>query len=722
MNPSPELERAIVTASAVTLARLHERLRGPPPTTPQEMGYLAELLVARHFGGAVWCDILPPLRRRIHGGSRGVAAGDRGVDVVAIADGTLALIQVKWYRPGTVIGNDPFARLVSAGTACRAGFGQKDYPAMKLVHQAGSRIARGVVNRDMIEIKALSAATLRYDALAPESPESLEQLPEEPCPYDIFASDFPPDVAVPEAKRDHAAVFDDFQLDIIERVRELAASGFSLVRIQLPVGSGKSYVIAALAADYQESAEPVVVFAPRVDIVRQLAAILQERGGWRCVFIVADGEQWPFDAAAGDLIVATGQSIATKLSGDIRVAAVFVDEAHHHEGHDRASAVFITPVRFELSACLGKNADIVVEHRRAVELGLICAAEFVFAVFERAPTFDDLAAHLAAHPEHTCVLACFQSRKSARAFAAACRRAQVDARLYVSDDRDSKPENLELFKRGDVRVLCVVACVEMGTNIHRCDTVLLAEPWDSVSRTLQLVGRGCRLFPTKNGHFTVLCGVGPEDVVEHRVARLVETIYVECDAFHAETLDEVADWVDVVPGVGAGGRHGEPAALAAAIGEALADVRREVFDAFGRRLRVEGPAATLLVQYQRARELAVAAGLESYDAYVVWRAGLDDAQRDVVPVDPASEFARLPVPGFVWADYLGWSPVRNIAADLAAAINEALEMGIICADDLDTPSCELYRAVRSKTAAGKKLPPKPLAIGETWALLFAVFG
>ena len=62
-------------------------------------------------------------------------------------------------------------------------------------------------------------------------------------------------------------------------------------------------------------------------------------------------------------------------------------------------------------------------HREAVAKGLVCKALFVFDVYPRQPTFDDIAAELAAEPERLSVLACFQTRSAAQRFAQSCEAA-----------------------------------------------------------------------------------------------------------------------------------------------------------------------------------------------------------------------------------------------------------------------------------------------------------
>lgn len=712
-----QISEVIKRAHIASKERHLSRIKGPRPKSPQELGYFAELCVALKFGGAVWGTLPLSLRRRIHGGHGGVTAADRGVDVV-LPD--LTLIQVKYYADGNRISADAVHRINNIADATRKGFSLGAKPRMLMVYRRGAKFPNSTPNAEEVEQIPLSDGEFGFDGIewqaeSRATEQKSEDVVGDLClDFDRLASEKPP-----------APDFDRFQLEVTTRARELVAAGQSLVRIQLPVATGKSYVVADLAGDYAGDASPVILIAPRAEIVIELAALISERGCWRRVLKVVDGSPWPFDATGGDIIVATGQSLNSRLSESVRckAAALFVDEAHHREGHECAQIAVDAGVRFDLSACLRGKVDILVEHRRAIELGLICAAEFVFAVFPRRPTFEDLAAHLAAHPGHAGVLACFQTRVAAHAFAAACDRAGAGpAAPYVTGEAD--PEMLEGFKRGRVRVLCVVGKIEMGVNIHRCDTVLLVEPWDSWRRTLQLIGRGTRLFPTKNGFFTVLCGVCPEDVVERRVARLVETLHAECAGFDPETFEDVEDFVEVIEGGGVVPQDEEeemPAVeIPVDVADVIAAVRREVYDACGR--RIADPLYKLQRRYSEAHALVAQASPrpESYDAYMAWRTGLGEKEIAALPTNPADDFGALPG-GFSWDAFLDRPPPPpDLARIASAAFDEAVAKEIINESELrDSPNEALYATIRTQTKIGITLPVNPLRPGETWAEFFA---
>jgi hypothetical protein len=506
-----------------------------------------------------------------------------------------------------------------------------------------------------------------------------------------------------------AARFAVSQVPVIARARDMVAAGATLVRMRLPTGFGKSYVILELAGGHR-AAGAVAVIAPRSEIVAQLVGLAADRG-WARVIAVGGGTPWPAELGAGDLVVSTGQSVKTLGGRRAQLAALFVDEAHSHEGHGACLALVHSPVRYELSACLEGKTDIEISHREAVDHGLICQAQFAFDVYPRQPTFDDIAAELAARPEHACVLACFQTRASARGFAAACARSGVDAATFVGDDPRTA---LDKFRAGARRVLCVVGRVEMGANIHRCDTVLFVEPWVSWKRDLQLIGRGVRLHPTKPGFFSVLCPVGPEDIIERRLAFLVETLHANYDAFDPRTFDEVEDLVEFRAAAGA--EPTPPIKVEPAAFDVLAAARRELYDAVGR--RINEPLFIARVLYARARELIAAADppLETCIEYAAWRAHHPTATD--LPDDPAAAFNAL---GFSWDEFLGLEPLpADFAETLKAAARELASKGVKVGSALaGNPAAPFYARLRS-TAAGRSLPANPLRGDGLWASVFAM--
>ena len=677
-----ELADAVARGHAATAARV-----GARPTDAKALGFHVERLYARATGGACWAMLPRKTRRLLHGGGADVATADRGVDVVGIEEQRLVLVQLKWYDGGSV-GSAAISKLVCIAECAHAATRLPLEPRAVLVVRAGTRVPTTAPGMSRVDVVALTDAEMFAD------------------PEREFLVD------APSASRNASRVakFDDFQRPVIARALELARVQ-PLVRIKLPVGTGKSAVIAALARTMLARG-PVVVVAPRCDIVTQLAETVGSDAT-----VVGGGKPWP--PTVRGLVVTTGQSVPRDLAR-CRVAAVIIYEAHSHEGRAATERAFETDVTFELSACLSGVVDIEEQHARAVELGLICDAAFVFDVFAAAPTGADLAAHLDRHPEHASVLACFQTCLAARRFAAECNAMRGgSARTYVGDDDRAE---LLAFASGDVRVLCVVGRVEMGINIHRCDTVLLAEPWDSANRTLQLIGRGVRLFPTKPGFFSVLCAVCPADLAS-RLESLVHALHAECPSFGIDRIEvraaaEPADAGSTKEAVAEAAAEAVAEAVGKAVAEAVEAVERKVFDALGTISSTEEYQTRLAVS---AYAVAVArvhpARLPSSRAYHAWRES--QPARIELPDDPAARFKALPG-GFSWEAFLRLDPLpARFGRALARACDDAVAKGTVHPSSFARPDAALYAAIR-KTRRGAKLPEWPLRANATWPELFAL--
>ena len=675
-----ELADAVARGHAATVARV-----GARPTDARALGLHVEQLYARATGGACWAMLPRKTRRLLHGGDAGVATADRGVDVVGIEEGRLVLVQLKWYAAASV-GSAAIMKLLCIADCAHEATRLPLEPRAVLVVRAGTRVPTTAPGISRVHVVVLTDAEMFAE-------------PERAARVDAQS-------VLPVAK------FDDFQRPIIARALELARVQ-PLVRIKLPVGTGKSAVIAALARTML-SRGPVIVVAPRCDIVTQLAETVGSD-----VTVVGGGRPWP--ATVRGLVVTTGQSVPRDLLR-ARVAAVIIDEAHSHEGRTAIERAFETDVTFELSACLSGAVDIEEQHARAVELGLICDAAFVFDVFAAAPTNEDLAAHLDKHPEHASVLACFQTCRAARRFAAACNAMRGGSALtYVGDDDRA---DLLAFASGDVRVLCVVGRVEMGINIHRCDTVLLAEPWDSANRTLQLIGRGVRLFPTKPGFFSVLCAVCPADL-ESRLESLVHALHAECPSFGIDRIEvRAAGTKQAASEAVSEGASTKEAAEAAEVAstkeavEAVEAVERKVFDALGTISSTHEYQTRLAVSaYAAAVARVHPARLPSSRAYYAWRES--QPARIELPDDPAARFKALPG-GFSWEAFLRLDPLpARFGRALARACDDAVAKGTVHPSSFARPDAALYAAIR-KTRRGAKLPEWPLRANATWPELFAL--
>jgi hypothetical protein len=679
-------------AAARSRLALERARRDPAELAPDARGRFAELALSVREGAAPWALLPTRVRRAINGGG---TSADRGVDAVGLAG---ELYQMKWYREGRRVGHDAVARLNNIADAWRRTGGADARRIFVL--RRGSELARGIPGADLIEVR-------HYDDA------------------DIFAVPLVTTEEPPVARaepHDPIRAFTDLQDEVVAKLWGLYGQGRAVLSVELPPGAGKSYVIERLArlhcdewVDNGESPVALVV-APRAEIVRQLTDLFEGRD-WD-VRAVVDGSAWPrarLLERPPDVIVITGQS-AHKIPQGLRVAAVFYDEAHTEHGRAIVEDRVARAATYRLSATLGGPVDFRLSSAEAVRRGLTCDARFVFAAFPEEPTLADLAAHLAAHPEHSSVLACFQSQESARDFAATVELLGAGpAMSYVSADGES--DALDRFRAGLVRVLCAVTRVEMGVNVHCCDTILLAEPWGSLPRLRQLCGRAARLHPTKPGFYWVLCGVGADAGDESRgVARLVDTFHAELPELCPPDAADLLDRIEVVPGCATA--PPEAGDLPDEALDPVEAVRRAVYDSFGRRFA--DPLEGLRLEFARECAELAGRGISNF-------AGLERLRIELpaleLSADPAEKFAPLFSAGartrFPWDTYFGRRvhalPTAAISALLREEIRKGLEEGSLGPDSVRSPGANLYAFLAEKCRA---LPRAPLSPGQSYAELF----
>ncbi|KAI4745861.1 DEAD/DEAH box helicase-like protein [Aureobasidium sp. EXF-12298] len=111
------------------------------------------------------------------------------------------------------------------------------------------------------------------------------------------------------------------------------------------------------------------------------------------------------------------------------------------------------------------------------------------------------------------------------------RRFGVDARFITSDtSKQIRTERLDAFKNGEFPVLLNCGIFTEGTDIPNIDCVLLARPTKSRNLLVQMIGRGLRLHPGKEGCHVIdmvasletgvvtsptLFGLDPSELVDH---------------------------------------------------------------------------------------------------------------------------------------------------------------------------------------------------------------
>ena len=186
-----QIADAVTCGHAVTVARI-----GPRPMDPRALGLHVERLYARATGGACWAMLPLNMRRLLHGGTEGVATGDRGIDVVGIERNRLVLVQLKWYA-GRSVGSAAIMKLLCIAECAHNATRLPLKPRMLLVVRAGTRVPSTAPGMSRVEVVVVTDAEMFAEPAGPAEvqwPVVARALEE-----DVTAIVAPPTASVPLA-------------------------------------------------------------------------------------------------------------------------------------------------------------------------------------------------------------------------------------------------------------------------------------------------------------------------------------------------------------------------------------------------------------------------------------------------------------------------------------------------------------------------------------------
>ena len=325
-----------------------------------------------------------------------------------------------------------------------------------------------------------------------------------------------------------------YQTATIEAVRERYEAGDRSTLVVLPTGTGKTVVFAEVARQVVDRGGRVLVLAHRGELLEQALGKLHAIG------VFAGIEQAGRRARAADVVVASVQTLQrTRLAAWDPAAfrLVVVDEAHHAPAAGyrailgrfaaaRVLGVTATPDRLD-GAAMGdvfQSCAYRYELRDAIRDGWLCRVEGqrvklevnLDGVHTRAGDLDlreleelygtDAAVRAVVEPlrnlagaRRTILFAI--SVAHAQALAAALNEADPGCALAVSGETpaNERADAVAAFRAGRLRVLVNCALYTEGFDCPEVECVAIARPTKSRALYAQMLGRGTRLAPGKEG-------------------------------------------------------------------------------------------------------------------------------------------------------------------------------------------------------------------------------
>ena len=276
----------------------------------------------------------------------------------------------------------------------------------------------------------------------------------------------------------------------------------------MATGTGKSMVMADLLADFNKGTGKACVIVPKLDLMDQLADLLEEMLSLR---ISRVGTGWPADLSA-DVFVCVRNS-AWQLQ-NVTLDLQILDEAHHYEplppgtimGNEspHPDGVHATQVlglnakkRIFFSATLRRNkADYEFGLRPAIDAGIITDYTIMVPVLSEGDPRPGLVDIIQSLPMSRKILAFCNMVDEARGFTRLLNQQGIPADHYNGQTaRARRQEILSSFTRstvrGGIRVLVTVDVLSEGVDLPFADTCLFVAPRHGV-RLRQCVGRVLR--------------------------------------------------------------------------------------------------------------------------------------------------------------------------------------------------------------------------------------
>lgn len=333
----------------------------------------------------------------------------------------------------------------------------------------------------------------------------------------------------------------DHQQSALDDIREFT---LPLGQVIMPCGTGKTYVSAWTAADF----ERVVFLAPSVAILKQAGRSWGEVGEEPTVYVCGDGEVGRNVTTDVDVLAkairdrsswrifgtyASAAKIATVLREIGEADLIICDEAHHIAGREGKAWAHVLTEEFPGARRLfftatqrtqrGKkrNALLVgmedeevfgpivheLTYKDAIEQGLITDYRVelveVPAGGNDTKTKQEAAVHAAVKKAHDegrvrCSIVMRHEVKQARESAALLTEMGMYAVVISGEDSAKEREDLAAKAVAECGVICACRALGEGVDIPGVDGVVFMDPKTSVVDIIQSIGRGMRLdYPGK---------------------------------------------------------------------------------------------------------------------------------------------------------------------------------------------------------------------------------
>lgn len=318
-----------------------------------------------------------------------------------------------------------------------------------------------------------------------------------------------------------------------EAILENWAGGVKKTLLVLPTGTGKTIVFAKIIEDRVKAGDRVLVLAHRGELLEQAADKLFKTTGIRCAVEKAEQtslDSW-FRVTVGSVQTLSREKRLQKFPPDY-FGTIIVDEAHHavsesyqrvlkHFEEAKVLGVTATPDRGDKKALGAYFETLAYEYKldQAVRDGYLCeirnqtiplkidlsgvaiqAGDFSASDVGHAldPYLEQIADEMLTYCQGRKTVVFLPLITTAQKFTRMLQRRGFKAQ-EINGESEGRAAILQDFDAGRYDVLCNAMLLTEGWDCPSVDCIIVLRPTKIRSLYAQMVGRGTRLCPGKEG-------------------------------------------------------------------------------------------------------------------------------------------------------------------------------------------------------------------------------
>lgn len=308
----------------------------------------------------------------------------------------------------------------------------------------------------------------------------------------------------------------EYQIDLINNVRNSYRHGNKAPCIVLPCGGGKSIIVAEMAKKTTEKGNRVLFIVHRKELCDQI----------RNTFT-----RWGVDMALCQIGMV--QTVCRHLDKMPAPSLIITDENHHAKADSYTKiykafpkaykiGVTATPVRLDGSGLKGVNDDLII----GVSAKWLIENQFLAPYDYFAPTLADLKGIKTVKGDFDAkqseeklmkraifgdVIAYYNKLakgKQAICYCTTVKHSKTMASIFIENGitaahldgttpRNERDEVIEKFRKGEIKILCNVDLISEGFDVPDCECAILLRPTKSLTLYIQQSMRCMRYKPHK---------------------------------------------------------------------------------------------------------------------------------------------------------------------------------------------------------------------------------